>query len=80
MRINPPLVRKVEPIYRIMPDKQKEQEGGFDPSGSYARSPYAYYREPINCPECGKATHELYHNINEGEQPTLMCGNCYEEE
>jgi uncharacterized Zn finger protein len=50
-----------------MPDKQKEQ------------NPYAYYRELISCPECGKATHELYHDINEGEQPTMMCGNCYEE-
>jgi 4-hydroxy-3-methylbut-2-en-1-yl diphosphate synthase IspG/GcpE len=41
---------------------------------------YAYYREPIDCPECGRATHELYQMINEGEQPTLMCDDCINNE
>ena len=41
---------------------------------------YACYREPIDCPECGKATHELFHTIMEGEQPVMMCENCHTDE
>jgi uncharacterized Zn finger protein len=44
------------------------------------KTAYAYYRDSIDCPECGKATNELYQMINEGEQPTLMCNDCVEDE
>jgi len=41
---------------------------------------YAYYRHPIDCPECGRPTHELFNVIVEGEPPVLMCQECQDRE
>jgi len=37
----------------------------------------AYYGEPIDCPECGDLTYELYSAINENGQRVLMCESCH---
>ena len=62
------MVEKIRPIAEIAAHNQRN------------RNPYAHFAASIECPECGKTTHELYHVINEGEQPTLMCEHCYDNE
>jgi hypothetical protein len=38
---------------------------------------FAHFREPIQCPECGFHTHELYHSCANAENGTvLMCEAC----
>jgi hypothetical protein len=40
---------------------------------------YAYYREPIDCPECGFLTHELYNATDPEGQQALLCQNCFDD-
>ena len=36
---------------------------------------YTHFPEPIECPECGLSTNELYH-----QDKVLKCENCWGEE
>ena len=40
---------------------------------------YAYYREAIDCPECGFLTHELHHAVNPNGQQALLCEDCFDD-
>ena len=40
----------------------------------------AYFREPVDCPECGLPTSYLQRITKDEEQPVLKCQNCIEEE
>ena len=39
---------------------------------------YAYYREAIDCPECGFLTHELHHATDPNGQQALLCQECFD--
>ena len=39
---------------------------------------YAYFAEPMSCPECGQVTHELREATSRSHgQAVLMCEACY---
>ena len=41
---------------------------------------YAYFNDPIKCPECGLDSHELCHATDVANgQKVLMCEACYED-
>ncbi len=46
---------------------------------------FAYFDEPIDCPECGHLTHELYHVTSRSSDSrgyghrVLMCEECYDD-
>ena len=40
---------------------------------------YAYFEEPIECPECGYHTQELVQVKNFDSQQVLICEGCYSE-
>ena len=41
---------------------------------------FAYFDEPIDCPECGHLTHELRHATSRSSNSkVLMCEECYDD-
>ena len=39
---------------------------------------YAYFDDPISCPECGHSTQELC-EVESGDGKVLMCEGCYKD-
>ena len=58
---------RIRPIERVNPIERRKQK---------RKMSYAYFEDPIKCPECGQDSRELYHVISVTKQKILMCEGC----